>query len=44
MQIWEDYTLDQLQRVLQVAMGWENCHLYEFRIGGAMYRDPHPAK
>lgn len=42
MQIWEDYTLNQLHRVLQVAMGWENCHLYEFRIGGAMYRDPHP--
>jgi hypothetical protein len=42
MQVWEDYTLDQLHRVLQVAMGWENCHIYEFRIGGAMYRDPHP--
>ncbi len=41
-QVWEDYTLDQLHRVLQVAMGWENYHLYEFRIGGAMYRDPHP--
>jgi hypothetical protein len=21
---------------------WENYHLYEFRIAGAMYRDPHP--
>jgi hypothetical protein len=41
-QVWEDCTLDQLHRVLQVAMGWENYHLYEFRIGGAMYRDPHP--
>ena len=41
-QIWEDYTLNQLHRVLQVAMGWENYHLYEFRIAGAKYRDPHP--
>lgn len=41
-QVWEDYTLDQLHRVLQVVMGWENYHLYEFRIAGSMYRDPHP--
>ena len=41
-QVWEDYTLDQLHRVLQIAMGWENYHLYEFRIAGAKYRDPHP--
>jgi len=41
-QVWEDYTLDQLHRVLQVAMGWENYHLYEFRIADTMYRDPHP--
>ena len=41
-QVWENYTLDQLHRVLQMAMRWENYHLYEFRIGRAMYRDPHP--
>lgn len=41
-QVWEDYTLDQLHRVLQMAMGWENYHLYEFRIACTMYRDPHP--
>ena len=41
-QVWADHTLDQLHRVLQVAMGWENSHLYEFRTGGAMYGDPHP--
>jgi hypothetical protein len=41
-QVWEDYTLDQLHRVLQVVMGWENYHLYEFRIACAKYRDPHP--
>jgi hypothetical protein len=40
--VWEDYTLNQLHRVLQVVMGWENDHLYEFRIGEARYRDPHP--
>ena len=26
-------TLAQLHDVLQAAMGWENCHLHEFRIG-----------
>lgn len=26
-------TLEQLHRVLQVAMGWQDCHLHEFRIG-----------
>jgi hypothetical protein len=25
--------LDRLHQVFQVAMGWENCHLYEFRVG-----------
>jgi hypothetical protein len=41
-QVWEDYTLDQLHRVLQATMGWENYHLYEFRVGAKKYRDPHP--
>ncbi len=41
-QVWEDATLAQLHRIVQVAMGWENYHLYEFRIGGRKYRDPHP--
>jgi pRiA4b ORF-3-like protein len=27
------YTLAQFHRVLQVAMGWENPHLYMFRVG-----------
>ena len=26
--------LDNLHLVIQAAMGWENCHLYEFRVGG----------
>jgi len=41
-QVWENYTLEQLHRVLQAAMGWENYHLYEFRVGRAAYRDPDP--
>lgn len=28
-------TLAELHEVLQVAMGWENCHLHAFEIGGA---------
>jgi hypothetical protein len=36
-QVWEDTTLAQLHRVLQMVMGWEDCHLYEFRIGSNIY-------
>jgi hypothetical protein len=36
-QVWEDATLAQLHRVLQIVMGWEDCHLYEFRISGNIY-------
>ena len=39
-QVWEDTTLAQLHRVLQVAMGWENYHLHEFRIGRKIYAVP----
>lgn len=35
-----DCTLAQLHSVLQVVMGWENCHLYMFRIGGKTYGTP----
>jgi hypothetical protein len=34
------YTLAQFHRVLQVTMGWENYHLYMFRIGGKAYGPP----
>lgn len=37
-----DCTLAQLHRVLQVVMGWENYHLYLFRIGGKTYGPPDP--
>lgn len=35
-------TLAQFHRVLQIAMGWENYHLYMFRVGNKTYgpRDP----
>jgi len=39
-QVWEDATFAQLHRVLQIVMGWEDCHLYEFRINGNIYAVP----
>ena len=41
-QVTGDHTLDQLHRVLQVVMGWENYHLYMFRIGSKQYGPPDP--
>lgn len=35
-----DTTLAKLHAVLQVALGWENCHLYMFQAGGAHYSEP----
>jgi hypothetical protein len=35
-------TLPQLHRTLQIAMGWENYHLHEFRIAGKAYGAPDP--
>jgi hypothetical protein len=35
-------TLDQVHRILQVAMGWENCHLHEFTVDGKRYGMPDP--
>jgi hypothetical protein len=37
-----DLTLEQLHHVLQAAMGWENCHLHEFRVGRQRYGVPDP--
>ena len=38
-----DTRLDELHLVFQVAMGWENCHLYEFQVGRSIrYGDPNP--
>ena len=35
-----EFSLAQLHRALQVAMGWENYHLYMFRIGSKKYGPP----
>jgi hypothetical protein len=33
-------TLRQLHEILQLAMGWQNAHLHEFRIDGMGYGEP----
>jgi len=35
-----DITLSRLSRVIQLAMGWENCHLHDFTIGEQRYTLP----
>ena len=35
-----DARLDWLHAVLQVAIGWTNSHLHQFRVGGNCYSDP----
>ena len=35
-------TLEQLHDVLQLAMGWEDCHMHEFRIGQKRFGTPDP--
>jgi hypothetical protein len=37
-----DLTLEQLHDVLQAAMGWENCHMHDFRIGQRRFGKPDP--
>lgn len=32
-----DYSLVQLDAVIQIAMGWDNSHLHRFEIGGVTY-------
>src|ERR1035441_8581726 len=36
-------TLAQLHNVLQIAMGWENGHMHEFRVGQRRFGRPEPA-
>ncbi|WFE27584.1 plasmid pRiA4b ORF-3 family protein [Solwaraspora sp. WMMD791] len=36
------YTLDRVHRVIQHAMGWQDCHLHSFEINGAQYGEPDP--
>lgn len=37
-----DFTFAQLHRVLQAAMGWEDCHLHEFDLDGLCVGMPSP--
>ena len=37
-----DYTLADLHDVLQLAMGWTNSHLHQFRAGTVRYCPPDP--
>lgn len=41
-QLWEDTTLAQLHTILQIVMGWEDCHLHQFEIGRRLYSVPDP--
>ena len=34
--------LGRLHEVFQVSMGWTNSHLHQFRVGDAVYAEPHP--
>ena len=38
-----DLTLAQLHNVLQIAMGWEDGHMHEFRVGQRRFGQPEPA-
>jgi len=39
-----DFTLRDLHHVLQVALGWTDSHLHEFRVSGKRYGMPDPAE
>ncbi len=41
-QVSGDITLEQLHTLIQVSMGWYNCHLHEFEIQGQTYGQPMP--
>jgi hypothetical protein len=35
-----DTQLSTLHRILQIAMGWQDCHLHQFAIGGQHFGIP----
>ncbi|HEX9710217.1 MAG TPA: plasmid pRiA4b ORF-3 family protein [Candidatus Thermoplasmatota archaeon] len=37
-----DLSLGGLHEVLQIAFGWQDCHLHEFRVGERRYGVPDP--
>lgn len=41
-QVRGDTNLYELHRVIQVVMGWYDCHLHEFIVDGLHYGEPHP--
>ncbi len=42
-QVTSDTTLSELHYVIQVAMGWEDCHLHQFFVMGNTSSIPDPA-
>jgi hypothetical protein len=38
----DSYTLHQLHRVFQLLFGWQDYHLYDFRIGERRFEAPDP--
>lgn len=38
----DDISLERLHDIIQVAMGWFDCHLHEFHIGDRIYGAPDP--
>lgn len=42
LQVSGDVTLAKLHRILQIAMGWTDSHLHQFRIGENYYSTPQP--
>lgn len=41
-QVPASFTLAALHRVLQIVMGWQNCHLHSFNVGNEEYGVPSP--
>lgn len=41
-QVPSDITLAKLHKIIQLAMGWYNCHLHEFEVSGQTYGQPMP--
>ena len=37
LQVRSSVTLERLHRIVQIVMGWEDDHLYQFEVGGARY-------
>src|SRR5947209_2102508 len=38
----KDCTLGKLHHVIQVCMGWQECHLHVFEVGRVQYAEPDP--